>query len=65
MVLGKKRPQESGNCDIDVPELQEGEMAEEEVHWAMKAWSKPDGGNDEPILRQCQQIHCKEEGKQE
>ena len=47
MLLGKKGPQESGNSDIDIPQLQEGEMAKEKVHWTMKTWSEPDGGNNE------------------
>ena len=32
MFLGKKCSQEEGNHDIDVPQLQEGEMAKEKVH---------------------------------
>ena len=40
-------------------------MAKEKEHWAMKAWSEPDGGNNECILQQCQQKNYKEECKKE
>lgn len=57
--------QQGGHCGADIPEFQEGEDTDKEVHGSGQPWICLDQDNDEQVPCQCEEIDAQgpKEGK--